>query len=78
MQHLEDIATADPIDPNLGVLVDLPNDRVLVGTVALLRSTFTQLMFLDGRYTRSFRKFDERRGYHGERVVTWTVDWTSG
>ena len=42
---------------------------------ALLRSTFTQLMFLDGRYAQSFRKFDERRGYRGERVVTWAVDW---
>ncbi len=76
-QQLEVFPAADPIDPNLGVLVDLPNDRVLVGTVALLQSTFTQLMFLDGRYARSFRKFDERRGYRDERVVTWAVDWTA-
>ncbi len=76
-QQLDDVAAADPIDPTLAVLVDLPKDRVLVGTVALLRSTFTHLMFLDGRYARSFRKFDERRGYRGERVVAWAVDWTA-
>jgi len=53
----------------------LPNQRILVGTPDILRSTFTQLMFLDGRYARHFKKFDERDGYKGERVVVWKVEW---
>jgi dolichyl-diphosphooligosaccharide--protein glycosyltransferase len=64
-----------PLDARIGVLVDLPNDRILVGTPELLRSTFTQLMFLDGRYARALRKIDERIGFAGNRVVTWAVDW---
>jgi hypothetical protein len=62
-----------PMHPDLGVLVDAPRRRILVGPPYLLRSTFTQLMYLDGRYAEHFEKFDERRGSDGERLVTWRI-----
>src|SRR5262249_7173001 len=75
-EQLEQFTFADAIDPGLAVLVDPSRARILVGTPALLRSTSTQLMFLDGRYARHFRKFSDRNGYRGTRVVTWAVDWS--
>lgn len=60
--------------PALGVLADLPNRRVLLGRPAFLESIFTRLMFLDGRYGKGFTKVGEKRGYKGERVVTWRVN----
>jgi len=64
-----------PVDHDLAVLLDTVKRRILLGTPALLESTFTQLMYLDGRYARHFEKIDERVGYKGERVVTWRVLW---
>jgi hypothetical protein len=65
--------------PALGVLADLPNRRVLLGTPSLLESTFTQLAYLDGRYAKGVEKVDERVGYDGERVTTWRVTgWREG
>lgn len=61
--------------PGLAVLVDVRGRRALFGSPELLRSTFTQLMFLDGRFMAQFEKWDERIGYAGERVVTWRVRW---
>jgi hypothetical protein len=46
-----------------------------VGTPAILQSTYTQLMFLDGRYSRHFKKMQERVGRRRDRVVTWRVEW---
>ncbi len=66
---------ADAIAADLAVLVDVSKDRILVGTPRLLRSTFVQLMFLDGRYAHRFAKRDDRTGYGGERVVTWAIAW---
>ena len=70
---IEDVAFASPGDERLGVLVDVSGHRVLVGPPYLVRSTFTQLMFLDGRYARAFEKVDDRTGFAGERIVTWRV-----
>jgi hypothetical protein len=71
---LESVRPDEAIDAEVAVLIDPSNDRILVGAPALLRSTFTHLMLLDGRYTRRFSKWDDRTGYRGERVVTWEVD----
>jgi len=73
--RLERVVSDSPISDRLAVLVDVPNDRVLVGTPRLLQSQFTQLLFLNGRFARYLRKFDDRVGYKGERVATWMVDW---
>ncbi len=73
-QHgIHDAAPSAANDPAVGVLVDVPGRRVLIGVPALLRSTFVSLMYLDGRYTDRFEKVDERSGAHGERVVTWRI-----
>jgi dolichyl-diphosphooligosaccharide--protein glycosyltransferase len=64
--------------PALGILADLPGRRVLLGTPSLLESTFTQLVYLDGRYAKGVEKVDERVGYDGERVTTWKVTGWGG
>ncbi|MBI1813451.1 MAG: hypothetical protein HYR72_00585 [Deltaproteobacteria bacterium] len=73
--HLDEVSPASATDARLGVLLDLVNQRVLIGPPYLLRSTFTHLVYLDGRYAQFFEKFDERIGYKGERVVTWKINW---
>ena len=70
-----DIVPLHPVDATVAVLLDIPNQRALVGSPAMVRSTYTHLMFLDGRYAEYFEKFDERTGFAGERVVTWKVNW---
>ena len=70
---IDEIEFAQPFDARLGALVDVSGRRVLVGPPYLLRSTFTQLMFLDGRYATAFEKLDDRTGFAGERIVTWRV-----
>ncbi|HSQ00322.1 MAG TPA: STT3 domain-containing protein [Candidatus Dormibacteraeota bacterium] len=62
-------------EPALAVLVDVPGRRALIGRPAVLRSTFAQLMFLDGRYGRRFKKIAERSTSAGERVATYRIDW---
>jgi hypothetical protein len=74
-EKIEPVAFEAARSPAVGVLVDVRNRRILAGSPELLRSTFTQLLFLDGRYLRHFEKLDERTGYAGERVVTWRVRW---
>jgi dolichyl-diphosphooligosaccharide--protein glycosyltransferase len=74
-QQVEPAAVPAPTSAEIGVLVDIENERVLAGSPALLRSTFTRLVFLDGRYARALRKFDERVAYGGERLVTWEIRW---
>jgi asparagine N-glycosylation enzyme membrane subunit Stt3 len=56
----------------MGVLIDVEHARVVVGTPALLRSTFARLMFLGDVSRSPFEKVDERTAA-GERIVTWRV-----
>jgi dolichyl-phosphooligosaccharide-protein glycotransferase len=72
---LDTIEPPSPMRPEIALLVDVNNDRILLGTPDVIRSTFTQLMFLDGRYSEYFEKFSDRQGFNGERVVTWKIDW---
>ncbi len=65
-------ATSSPL-PGVGVLIDLERQQVAIGLPELLRSQFTQLLYLDGRYARRFSKFDDRSA--GFRVVAWHVQW---
>jgi hypothetical protein len=58
----------------MGVLVDVEHARAVVGTPALLRSTFARMMFLGDRAGSPFEKVDERTAA-GERVVTWRVGY---
>jgi oligosaccharyl transferase STT3 subunit len=70
---LRDLRPTTATDPELGVLVDVPEHRALMGPPDLVRSTLVHLLYLDGRYARHLEKFDERVGYGGERVATWRI-----
>lgn len=60
-------------DPALAVLIDIPGNRILMAEPQLLASTFTKLMFLDGRYLEAFRQVNAIDAASGERVVTYRV-----
>ena len=72
---MQEVAFASPTHPDLGVLVDMPNQRILVGAPPLVRSTFVHLMYLDGRYATYYEKFDDRTTDMGARIVTWKINW---
>lgn len=75
-QQMADLPFPSPTHPGLEVLLDIPNLRILIGSPHVIRSTFTHLMFLDGRYARHFEKIDDRTSYLGERIVTWRIHWS--
>ena len=64
--------------PELGVLVDPKEGRILVDFPVFLRSTFADLFYLDGRYAPQFRRFDDRSVEAGDRIATWQIDWKGG
>ncbi|MFI5365347.1 MAG: STT3 domain-containing protein [Candidatus Binatia bacterium] len=74
---LQDVPFSSPTFPAIAVLVDLARQRVLTGSLPALHSMFTQLFFLDGRYTTHFEKFDDRVSELGH-VMTWKIKWESG
>jgi hypothetical protein len=59
----------------VAVMVDPAQSRVLIGPSNLLRSTFTRLMLLDGRYSPLFTKVYEATVIYGETVTTWKINW---
>ncbi len=63
----------DSRDDGLVGLVDDARHQFVLGTHYLMHSTFVRLMYLDGRYSHYFEKFDERNDPNGERVVTWRI-----
>ncbi len=74
-QDKEEVFFPAPTYPRIGILVDVPKQRILLGPPRLIRSMFTQLLYLDGRYSQYYEKFDEELTYTGEPVVTWKVKW---
>jgi hypothetical protein len=72
---VREIELNPPAPAQLGVLVDIPGQRVVLGTPELLRSTFVHLMLLDGRYATRYEKFAARTSYTGERIVVWKIKW---
>ncbi|HEY6418503.1 MAG TPA: STT3 domain-containing protein [Candidatus Binataceae bacterium] len=74
--RLDEVSDASSGSRDLAVLVDADRNRVLAGPRYLIRSTFTRLMFLNGEYSKYFEKVDDQRGYGGERVTTWRINWT--
>jgi hypothetical protein len=74
-QKLEPIVLPAPAYPDLGVMVDLPNQRIIIGSPPLVQSMFVQLLYLNGRYAEHYEKFDEQATYLGTRVVTWKIHW---
>lgn len=62
-------------NPSLAVLVDVPGARVLLASPDLLRSTFSRLMNLDGKYELLFDKIHDETGFGGEHVKLWRINW---
>lgn len=74
-RSLHRLTPPSPLVPSLGVMVDVANQRLLIGPVLLVQSMFVQLLYLDERYAEHFEKFDERGTRQGTRVVTWRIRW---
>jgi hypothetical protein len=74
-QQRQEVVFASPTYPDLGVLVDLPSQRILVGAPPFVQSTFVHLMYLDGRYATHYEKFNDRTTDMGEHIVTWKINW---
>jgi dolichyl-phosphooligosaccharide-protein glycotransferase len=70
-----DVNFTNPTSPGIAVLVDVQNRRILLVDPVLAKSTFTQLFYLDGRYSKYYTKFDDRTSFSGSRVITWKVNW---
>ena len=73
--RLDEITQPSEVGNAIGVLLDVDRSRAVIGSPALLRSTFARLMFLGGRYAPGFDPFDDRAGWADERVVSWRVRW---
>ncbi|MFC1754982.1 STT3 domain-containing protein [Thermoproteota archaeon] len=50
----------------------------LLASPQLANSIFTRTFFMEGHGLKHFRKFDDRTGVTGVRIITWTVDWEGG
>ena len=61
--------------PGIGVLFDVPENKLLLADPLLIDSTFTKLFYLDGRYMPHFEKFSDVTSFRGERIIVWKVDW---
>ncbi len=73
-KNMEDITFANPTS-NTGIVYDTVNKRILLADPLLAKSMFTQLFYLDGRYSNHFVKFDDRTGFTGSRIIVWKVNW---
>ena len=70
-----EVSNPAPEYPELAVLVDVPGARVLLANPDLLRSTFSRLMNLDGKYQQFFDKVQDETGFGGEHVKLWRINW---
>jgi dolichyl-diphosphooligosaccharide--protein glycosyltransferase len=72
---MRSITFQNPTSSGIAVLIDVPNHRLLMADPLLINSTFTQLFYLDGRYSTHFEKFDDQTSFTGSRVIVWKVNW---
>lgn len=70
---LKTIALSGPRDSRLGVLIDPGQNRVFVGSPAIIDSTLVKLVLLDGRYSPLFQKVADVAAFDGRRITTWKV-----
>ncbi len=73
--RLRKLSYTEPAISGIAIVIDVPNKRMLVASTPLAESLFTQLFYLDGRYTTIFKKFDDRTSFTGSRITVWKVDW---
>ncbi len=74
-QRLQDESNPESKYPGVGVLIDLVHGQARLDSPGLLRSTFSRLMYLDGRYDELFEKVHDETGFAGERVTLWKINW---
>ncbi len=74
-EELREVPTNDTARANIGVLIDLPRNRILLADPALINSMFTKLFYLEGRYNKYYTLFDDRTTFSGSRILSWRVDW---
>ena len=74
-ESAETIASPSPDFPDVGVLLDVQNRKIRVGTPTLVQSMLVRLLYLDQYETSYFEKFDDRVAIGGERIVTWKIHW---
>ena len=77
-ERLRKLAFNDPTIPGIAIVIDVQQDRMLIASAPLAESLFTQLFYLDGRYSKAFVKFDDRTGaITNSRIITWKVNWSA-
>lgn len=64
-----------PASPNIAVLLDTVENRVLLADPHIVDSIFTQLFYLEGRYNEHFEMFSDRTTFSGTRIIVWKVIW---
>lgn len=74
-ERLEESAALSPEFPEVGVLMDPANQRILIGSPLLIRSTIVRLLYLGERYPKYFKPFDRRSTLLGDEVTTWKIEW---
>ncbi len=60
---------------DIGVLLDVAGQRILVGSPLLVRSTLVRLFYLGGRYGRIFQPASRRTTLTGEEVAAYKIRW---
>lgn len=73
--RLQVVEVPAPAFPEVGVLVDVPNGRILIASPAHVGSTLVHLVYLDGRYSNYYEKVAEHTTHRGERVSAWKINW---
>jgi hypothetical protein len=73
-------ALGERLDPgaafrDIGVLLDVAGQRILVGSPLLVRSTLVRLFYLEGRYSRIFQPAARRTTLTGEEVAAYKIRW---
>ncbi|MFK8067575.1 MAG: STT3 domain-containing protein [Gammaproteobacteria bacterium] len=58
---------------DVGFMLLKKNNHVLIADPKVLKSVYTQLQFLDGRYSQYFEKISKHEGMEGESVIAWRV-----
>jgi hypothetical protein len=74
-EGMRTITFGNPASSSLAVVYDSVQRRAMVVDPLLARSMFTQLFYLEGRYSEHFEKFDDRISLGNQRIITWRVDW---
>jgi hypothetical protein len=71
---IEEVSPPGSVAADLALLIDPPGRRVFVATPGVATSTLARLILLDGRYSKLFRKVEDRLAFDGQRITTWRIE----